>query len=276
MKFIYLSLGASILLASCTKNVKKEQSTIVVDKKAKQALEFKNKAHKIIYETVQKVGSYQDLLYKQDVEYNYTYALPDGREDVSTEKYIFKNELSYGEYSKHERTFSDLKGIITQGYDGQEFWLKAEDSIIKDSKRLERVAFKRSTNFYWFAMIQKLLDPGLNYEYVEQKLINDLEYDVIKVTFNSNNNKPTDTYQVYINKQTKLIDQFLFTVVDYGRTDPLLMKVKYEEVDGILIPSKRKYTQSNWNAEVKNEKWTKVNWTNIKFNNNLKLSDFST
>ena len=276
MKLIPLSLALSLALASCNKTIKKEiPSSNVPEKHVETAIEFKNKAHQIIYETVQKTGTYQDLLSKKDVVYHYSYTLPNGKEDVSTEKYIFNNELSFGEYHKHERTFPELKGKLTQGYNGEEFWLKDGDSIILDPKKLKMVAFKRPTNFYWFAMIQKLLDPNLNYEYIEQTLIDDIEYDVVKVTFNTEGDKPSDIYQVYVNKSTKLIDQFLFTVVDFGRMDPLLMKVQYENVDGILIPSKRKYTQSNWKAEIQNENWAKVNWTQIKFDNNLKLSNFS-
>lgn len=244
------------------------------DIKKDSATNIQNKGHKLVYDMVQKVGSYHDLLQKKDVVYTYTYQIPDGKMDISTEKYIFDGELSYGAYQRHERTFTNLEGMVEQGYDGKEFWLKHNGNYLDDAKMMKRVKFNRPTNFYWFAMMQKLLDPGLSYEHLGEKKIEDKNYDVVKITFNSKDNKPKDIYQLYINKETSLVDQFLFTVADFGRMEPNLMKMEYEKVDGMMIPTKRLYKPSNWEAEVTPAPWIKVNWTNIKFNNNLSKEDF--
>ena len=269
---IAICITAILTLSSCKQNIKKDTKEVKPTKK--NNIQFKNKAHQLVYQTVEKTGKYSELSPKKDVVYTYTYKTPDGKTDTSTEKYIFNNELSYGVYTKHERTLTHLSGNIEQGYDGKEFWLKNNGEIILDSIALKRVAFNRPTNFYWFTMIQKLLDPGVNYEYIKEEIIDTVKYDIIKITFNSKDNKPKDVYQLYINKNTKLIDQFLFTVVDFGKTDPFLMKLQYENIEGILIPTKRKYKNSNWNAKVTNKPWIFVNWTNIKFNNGLKIADF--
>ena len=269
---IAICITAILTLSSCKQNIKKDTKEVKPTKI--NNIQFKNKAHQLVYQTVEKTGDYSELSPKKDVVYTYTYKTPDGKTDTSTEKYIFNNELSYGLYTKHERTLTHLSGNIEQGYDGKEFWLKNNGEIILDSIALKRVAFNRPTNFYWFTMIQKLLDPGVNYEYIKEENIGNNEYDIVKITFNSEDNKPKDVYQLYINKNTKLIDQFLFTVVDFGKTDPFLMKLQYENIEGILIPTKRKYKNSNWNAKVTNKPWIFVNWTNIKFNNGLKIADF--
>ena len=269
---IAICITAILTLSSCKQNIKKDTKEVKPTKI--NNIQFKNKAHQLVYQTVEKTGNYSELLPKKDVVYTYTYKTPDGKTDTSTEKYIFNNELSYGLYTKHERTHTHLSGNIEQGYDGKEFWLKNNGEIILDSIALKRVAFNRPTNFYWFTMIQKLLDPGVNYEYIKEENIGNNEYDIVKITFNSEDNKPKDVYQLYINKNTKLIDQFLFTVVDFGKTDPFLMKLQYENIESILIPTKRKYKNSNWNAKVTNKPWIFVNWTNIKFNNDLKITDF--
>lgn len=243
--------------------------------KKKTTPSFQNKGHELVYEMVQKVGNYQALRDKKDVVYTYTYQTPDGKIDVSTEKYLFEGELSYGAYQHHERTFPQLTGLIEQGYDGKEFWLKHDGQILVDESLLKRVAFNRPTNFYWFSMMQKLLDPGLNYEYVEQKTIEGQVYEVVKITFTTVDDKPTDIYQLYINQKTGLVDQFLFTVADFGKMEiPNLMKLEYETVDGLLIPTKRLYKKSTWDAFVDENPWTKVTWSNIKFNNNLSHKDF--
>lgn len=237
--------------------------------------ETTNKGFELISAMVDKVGSYNDLLERKNVEYIYTYKTPDNKIDISTEKYIFKGEFSYGKYKIHERTLPDLKGVIEQGYDGSEYWLKHNSKIKSDSALIERVKFNRHTNFYWFAMMQKMLDPGLNYEYLGEKSIEGNKYSIVKVTFQTTKDKPKDTYQLYINDSTSLVDYFLFTVADFGLFDtPLLMKLEYDEVDGILIPSKRLYKMSTWNADISDQPWTKVTWTNIKFNTELSISDF--
>jgi len=269
MKFIKCLL-LILIIVSC--QTKKENKKAILNSNT-NTKEFQNKAHELVYNMVQKAGTYQDLINKKDVVYTYTYTTPDGKTDISTEKYVFNGELSYGEYIKHERTFPQIKAVIEQGYDGENYWLKSKDSVFTDEKLLKIVAFKRPTNFYWFTMFQKLLDPGLNYEYKGERSIDTKKYDVINVSFSSD--EPTDIYQIFINKETGLVDQFLFTVADFGIVDePRIMQVEYEKIDGMLIPSKRKYKKSDWNATISDKPWITVNWTNIKFDNGLTKDDF--
>jgi hypothetical protein len=272
MKFILLiTLFLSFFILSCSDN----EPTEVLMEEIVIPLAFQNKGHELVYNMVQKVGDYNTLKKLKNVVYTYTYETPTGQKDVSTEKYIFEGELSYGNYKTHQRTLSDLEGEIEQGYDGEEYWLKHDGVILNDSIRLKRVAFNRPTNFYWFTMFQKLLDPGLNYEFIGEVLIEEVGYDIVKVSFNSDDDKPTDIYQLYINKKTGLVDQFLFTVADFGKIEiPFLMEVDYDKIDDMLIPSKRRYKKSTWNADVSEEPWTVVTWSDIKFSTNLLDSDF--
>lgn len=236
---------------------------------------FQNKAHELVYEMVQTTGTYGDLLKKKDVIYTYSYTTPDGKNDRSTEKYLFKGELSYGLYVNHERTLPELTGEIEQSWDGSEFWLKNEGELIEDEKALDRVKFNRSTNFYWFTMMQKLLDPGIKYELLNDETVDGVDYNVVKIMFVTNDEKPTDIYQLYINKETSLVDQFLFTVADFGKMEiPNLMRMEYEEIDGMMIPTKRKYKKSTWKADVTDEPWIEVLWSDIKFNNGLTKENF--
>lgn len=276
MNFKKLTIIASfpLLIVSC-KNAPKNEVKEVPVKEEAVTINFQNKGHELVYNMVEKVGSYQKLKSKSDVVYTYNYATPDGKSDISTEKYIFDGELSYGEYKQHQRTLSELEGTMEQGYDGKEYWLKVNGKLINEEKALKRVAFNRPTNFYWFTMFQKLLDPNLKYEYLGEKGMDNKNFDIVKVSFESKNDKPTDIYQLYINKATGMVDQFLFTVADFGVIEkPLLMQLEYQEVDGFLIPSKRKYKKSTWDAEVSDAPWILVNWSNIKFDNNLKKETF--
>ncbi len=268
MKFNFLTITIlSALLFSCKS---KNQS----NKQEINQLKFQNKGHELVYDMTQKIGNYATLRKKKDVVYTYTYVASNGKTDISIEKYIFDGELSYGRYETHERTLANFEKTIEQGYDGNKYWLKHNGEIINDSIALKRVAFNRPTNFYWFTMFQKMLDPGLKYEYIGEKTIDNQEYDIVKVTFTAVD-KPTDIYQLYINKKTKLVDQFLFTVADFGRMEiPNLMQIKYEEVDGILLPTTRQYKRSTWDAHISDDPWVTVKWTDIKFNNGIDKKDF--
>jgi hypothetical protein len=273
MKLINLVLICT-LLGACQAEVDKESKATnqTSTTSVTSNIEFENKGHELVYKMVQTVGDYNKLKALKDVTYRYTYQTPDNKVDISMESYIFEGELSYGSYYKHERTFSDLEGKIEQGFDGNLFWFKHNGTLLEGQKYFQRAKFNRKTNFYWFAMLQKLLDPGLNYIYLKEETINSQEYDIVKVSFNSD--KPTDIYQLYINKKTHLVDQFLFTVADFNSMEPRLMRVEYEKVNGILIPNKRKYTKSDWDGVPLNDKWNIVNWTDIEFDNGLSKEMF--
>ncbi|QIE58492.1 hypothetical protein G5B37_02635 [Rasiella rasia] len=262
-----------VSLVGCNSASEKEIKTASLEEET--AINFQNKGHELVYNMVEKVGNYQNLRSKKDVTYTYTYTTPDGMSDISTEKYIFDGELSYGEYKQHQRTLPQLEGTLEQGFDGKQYWLKANGTVIDDTTALKRVQFNRPTNFYWFTMFQKLLDPGLHYEYLGEKEIDKTLFDVVKVSFETKNDKATDIYQLYINKNTGLVDQFLFTVADFGVMEkPFLMQLEYEKVDDFLIPTKRKYKASTWDVEVTDAPWIIVTWSDISFDTNLKKDTF--
>ena len=260
-------LSLTFLIASCSNNSTEETAM-------SETIEFQNPAHELVYKMTEKVGNYQKLKDLKDVSYTYIYQTPDGKTDIAAEKYIFDGEYSYADYIKHDRTLPELSGKVEQGFDGETFWVRHNGVITDDQAAIDRAVFSRKTNFYWFTMMQKLMDPGLNYEMIGEDKVGDKTYDVVKVSFNSPTDEPTDIYQLFINRETGIVDQFLFTVVAFGVVDPMLMQMEYEDVQGVLIPTKRQYKKSNWDAEVNEDPWIYVNWTDIKFDNNLDKSIF--
>ncbi len=273
MKFSLSVVLCSLLFIGCKE--KSQTTNTMEDTMEVVAPSFQNKGEELVYNMIQKVGDYNTLASKKDVVYTYTYQTPDGGEDITTEKYLFDGELSYGAYHKHQRTLPELEGEFEQGYDGSEYWLRHKGQLVSDTTALKRVAFNRPTNFYWFTMFQKLLDPGVNYEFMGEKTVSGTAYNVVNITFNSEGGKPTDIYRLYINKETAIVDQFLFTVADFNvMKNPFLMQLEYEEVDGMLMPTKRKYKKSTWDAAVSEDPWIQVSWTDIKFNTGLTKDDF--
>ena len=211
-----------------------------------------------------------------DVQYEYLYRKNgEGKEDVSIERYVFDGELSWAKYTKRETLFPDSKGELIQGFNGKTSWATLDEEPVTDEKILKMSDFLRKTNFYWFAMMPKLSDPGINYKYKGTKEKDGIQYDIVEISYESGVGDVQDIYLLYLNPNTHLVDQFLFTVMDFGLKDPLLMTVEYEEVEGLWLPTKRKYIKSNWEGEILGDAWVDEISTNVKFNNGFDRSTFS-
>jgi len=231
-------------------------------------------AEELIAEAITAVGGKENFYNQKDVSYNIHYKTPPGENAIELkgkETYAFDGELSHCEYTKQSIT-----GASEEGYDGKEFWVKKEGSLINDQKAQGVARFLRKTNYYWFAMFFKLQDDGLIYEKLTEQKVNGKEYNRVKITFKDAIGDTKDTYILYINKETKLIDQFLFTVTGFGITEPSLMSFdKWETINGIKIPTVRKYINADWEGNIKGKAYVHTNWTNIKFNNGVERSFFS-
>jgi len=230
----------------------------------------------LIERMVEVTGNYENLKSLKDVEYTNTVTdTASGKSDISVEKYIFDGELSWAEYSKRENhAFPQIEGEVIQGYNGSESWATVNGKLVEDPEIVKFTDFFRKTNFYWFAMMQKLLDPGINYNYEGKRNLNGIDYDIVKISYEQGVGDVSDIYLLYVNPKTHLVDQFLFTVLEFNITEPFLMKVEYEEVDGVKLPSRRKATKSNWNGDILEDIWLTETMSDIKFNNGLNKSIF--
>ncbi|GJM44140.1 MAG: hypothetical protein DHS20C21_09820 [Gemmatimonadota bacterium] len=226
-----------------------------------------------IEEMVQTVGSMEKLHALRDVEYRYTYRTPEGAEDVSTERYVFDGELSWAEYRTMRQMPEGVSSVV-QGYDGRSTWVTHDGRPVDDPQALRRADFLRKTNFYWLVMMQKLLDPGIGYEDLGPQDVDGVMYDRVKVTFGEDVGDAQDTYVLYLHPKTRLVDRFLFTVMDFGKQEPHLMTVQYEEIDGVMLPTKRAYVDSNWNGEILGEEWVEETCEDVRFNNGFERSMF--
>jgi len=230
-------------------------------------------AKELIEQTIDATGGKQNFYNQKNVTYNIHYRTPPGENAIAfkgKETYAFDGELSHSIYEKHSIT-----GASEEGYDGKEFWVKIGGKL-SDDKQVNGVArFLRKTNYYWFSMFFKLLDDGLVYEKLADQKVNHIDYYRIKMTFKDGVGDAQDTYILYINQKTKLIDQFLFTITGFGITDPSLMSFdKWETINGIKIPTKRKYIKANWEGDILSKEYTYTDWTNIKFNIDIDTSLF--
>lgn len=237
-----------------------------------------NPAEALIHEMVEASGGIDKYRTLKDVEYEYTYhTLKDGKKDVSIERYIYDGEKSWAKYTTHEVfVFPGQEGEAIQGYNGKESWVTFNGERITEPQVAKLADFARKTNFYWLNMMYKLMDPGTNYELLEDVEMNDTKYKRVKITYGENVGDAQDIYLLYINPETKLVDQFLFTVMDFGMANPLLMEVKYEEVAGLKWTTYRRYTQSDWDGNIpEGAIWTEEISKNLKFNTGVDESIFT-
>ncbi|MEL7159369.1 MAG: DUF6503 family protein [Bacteroidota bacterium] len=215
-------------------------------------------AQQLINETVAAVGGMEGLHALKDVSFDYV-----NYRGTSSERYVFDGELSWG-----KSMTKDGKTRI-QYYDGQDVTVWIDGQKTTDEKELQSALFTRKTNYYWLAMIQKLSDPGLVYEYAGKRTYEGIEYDLVDVTFEDGVGVAKDRYLLYINPYTKLVDQFLFTVAAVGRQDPILMKYTYDTFPGgVKLPVvAQSIAAKDWEGEpAADAKWSSRYRTNFQFN----------
>ena len=263
MKKIYLLL-IIVTYASCKQKQDSSKKTTI------------NPAKELISKMVDKVGSYEQLKKLKNVEFNYTFHQPkSNKEDISVERYVFEGKASWGKYSKHQIFVSPkTKDEIVQYSDEKQTWVEIDKKRVETNKAIQNAKFVRKANFYWFTMMQKLLDKGLIYKLLPDRTLNGVNYKIIKIGFEKNIGDYQDDFILYLNPKTYLIDQFIFTVKGSNITEPMLMKVNYEKVNGILIMAKRDIYLSDWDGNIKGDILFQQLTENIKFNTNFDNSMF--
>ncbi len=197
-------------------------------------------------------GGIDKLRSLNDVEFDYHYLSPDGKSEVSKERYIFDNEISWARYSVHELNVSpDLEGDIVQFYDGESITVHHNGKALNDSTAIGTGRFLRQANYMWFNMMFKLSDPGIIYKYEGQKEIEGTKYDVVNVTYDPEvtGKEQNDIFVVYINPETHMVESFDFSLPVWGIMEPVLhAQLTYEEIDGIMVITRRIMTSPDPNG----------------------------
>jgi len=85
-----------------------------------------------------------------------------------------------------------------------------------------------------------------------------------------------DDFILYINPDTMLIDQFLFTVKQSPKFPaPMLMEVQYQEIEGIFLMTNRKVIGADWEGKKKGNYLFSQITEEIKFNNGFERTMFT-
>lgn len=233
-------------------------------------------ARALIDQVIAANGSLERLHALGDVSLHYTLRdVASGNTDVSVERYIFDGEHSFAHYLNREMYAAPgQEGTYTQFYNGKETVTRLNEEVLTEQAAYVG-HFLRKTNFYWFTMMFKLGDPGVQLRQLDDRLVEGTDYHAVEMTFADGTGETSDRYILYVNPRTHLVDQFLFTVKGFGITDPMLMKLAYEEIDGLQLSTYRKYAPANWDGEVvNNEAWTEQITQNIRFGNGFTAGNF--
>ena len=243
LKFIVLAL--IFVLASCAEKAKESEKKVDTMKEVSKAPVYNTDNPRTILESVEYAqGGWGDLWNKKDVQYTYKYYNPAmDKADLSTERYIFKDEVSYGDYTKHEiNVLPKDNGDVVQYFNGENTVVMANGKKVEDPKANGVGDFLRKANYFWFVMSYKLNDKATVVTYQGQEDLNNKTYDKVKVTYNPKmtGKMQNDTYILYVNPETKLIDRFFFSLPAMGVKEPVIISdLHYEEINGQMVATKR-------------------------------------
>lgn len=271
----------AILLANCSKPAETPVAEAPPEEPEEVIITYDvNDASSIIQAVEATAGDWDNLWALKDVEFTYSYHSPaDDKMDLSTERYMFDTEHSWAKYSRHEiNVFPEQEGETIQCYDGKD---KAEVSlngeVLEDEEALGLSQFLRKANYFWFVMNFKLDNPGTVHEYMGQEEVNGTTYDKVKVSYESEvTGKPeNDTFVLFVNPETKLVDRFLFSLPAWEVMDPvLLMEVEYTEMEGLMLPTLRRAYIPNDEGQYSETPNLVQTSSDIKFNNGFTPEDF--
>lgn len=275
-----LTLLTLFLIASCGEKAKQSDKNeeTMTEEMAKAPVYNTDDPQSMLAAIEYAHGGWGDLWNKADVQYTYTYNNPVAEKtDISTERYIFKNEASYGHYTKHEiNVMPDVEGEVTQFFNGDSTTVMVEGEPTEDPQANAVGDFLRKANYFWFVMPYKLNDTGTITAYEGQEDYKGTTYDKLKVTYDPDitGKEQNDSYILYVNPETKMIDRFFFSLPFLGVNEPaLIAEYDYEDVDGQKLATKRAYFMPNDKGEYPTEPSLVQTLTDITFNNGFSVEN---
>lgn len=243
-----LSIFTLIFFISCAEKAKKEvekmeEITVEVDMTPK----YDTSNPQSILKAIEYAhGGWNDLWKKKDVQYTYNYYSTDTEKtDLSTERYIFKNEASFAHYTQHEiNVMPEVDGTISHSFDGTNTVVFIDGEKTEDAQGNAVGDFIRRANYFWFVMPYKLNDKGTITSYMGQEALNGITYDKLHITYDPvlTGKEQNDIYILYVNPETKLIDRFYFSLPFMGVNEPIIIAYyEYADINGQMIATKRNY-----------------------------------
>lgn len=112
------------------------------------------------------------------------------------------------EWKREDKAYLVLMNLNTGEGRGFVNGVEAMGEDLKGLLRQGRNAWINDT--YWLLMPYKLRDPGVTLKYDGEETIGGVVYDRLHLNFSNVGNTPGDEYWAFINRQTHLMDQWIF------------------------------------------------------------------
>ncbi|MEM9650114.1 MAG: DUF6503 family protein [Bacteroidota bacterium] len=243
----FMALMGFLVLASCGQKQKQQAAVEEPITETSQVPEYNTEDPRTVLTSIAHAhGGWNDLWKKGDVEYTYDYRVPaTDKADISTERYIFNSEASYGKYLQHQiNVMPDNEADVVQCFDGKNTVVMVDGKKSEDEALIGLSDFLRRANYYWFTMPYKLNDKGTVAKYLGTEAYNNINYDKVHVTYDPavTGKEQNDIYILYVNPETKLVDRFYFSLPFLGVEEPVIIaNYEYEDIEGQLIATKRFY-----------------------------------
>lgn len=141
---------------------------------------------------------------------------------------VYHRLVSLGDYEAAE----PIEGRFA--WDGTDAWIWPAE--------IDRVnpRFWASTGFYFSSIPFVLADPGVTYEVIPDEELDGVVYDMVKVGYEEGVGDASDTYTLYVDKETDRIRAIRYTVTFGGRPargETLFYYDDYVTVDGLTVPT---------------------------------------
>ncbi len=276
MRILFVvAIGLLATVFACKENDQKQSK----DQEKPDTLMVNSDPGRILAAMEQAYGGWNNLRGKRDVEYHYAYTVPQGKADLSTERYMFDDEISFGHYTRHEiNTMPKEKGVVTHLFDGEKTTITLNENVLENEKTISTAQFVRRANYFWFVMPYKLNDPGTIARYLGAEIYKGTAYDKLEITYDAaiTGKEKNDIYILYINQDTKMIDRFYFSLPFLGINDPVIIATyQYESVADQKIAVKRNYFLPNSDGGYSADPSITQTLTNIKFNNGFTMENIA-
>jgi hypothetical protein len=135
----------------------------------------------------------------------------------------------------HSRKTVIQSAKYSLGFDGENTWVSDTTIYKKDPK------FYYNLYFYFYAMPFVLADDGIVYEKILPITFKDTTYPGYKISYKSNvGTSPDDTYFVYYNSETNLMEWLGYTVTYFSKKPTtksnLIRYNSWGKVNGFILP----------------------------------------
>ncbi|MCH9646795.1 MAG: hypothetical protein K0U98_01075 [Deltaproteobacteria bacterium] len=133
-----------------------------------------------------------------------------------------------------------LNGEVAQGTAAEELLEMAYGAWINDT--------------YWLVMPYKLRDPGVTLKYEDKEKLGEVTYDKVRMTFDGVGLTPGDTYWVYFNPETGLVDHWSYILESYeeGRPPTFWTWEGWQRFGKVMLPTEHAQAGSDRKLPMQN------------------------